>query len=120
MTPKPRYVLPLNFRAEDKPLLDRIVLLAKKEDENLTAVIRTALNEFAERRCATLERGETHRIEEFCPPPFGAKPVFGDMLTPARLKRWQDDELLSAAKTIRARKQELDSELRRRGYYFSW
>ena len=120
MAPKPRYVLPLNFRAEDKPLLDQIVLLAKKEDANITAVIRSALSEFAEKRRPALQQGATHKIEEYCPSNFGAETSFSEVLTPAELKGWEDGELLVVAKRIRGRKQEIDSELRKRGYFFSW
>ena len=120
MAPKPRYVLPLNFREADKPLLDQIVFLAKKEDANITTVVRSALSEFAARRRATLEQGETHKIEEFCLSNFETKSSLWEMLTPAELKGWEDGELLNAARRIRGRQQEIDSELRKRGYFFSW
>ena len=120
MAPKPRYVLPLNFRAEDKPLLDQIVLLAKNEDANITTVVRSALSEFAERRQTMKKQGETHKIEEFCPSNFDAKSSLHDVLTPAELKGWEEGELLKMARRIRGRKQEIDFELRKRGYFFSW
>ncbi|MDA4130036.1 MAG: hypothetical protein OK457_04645 [Thaumarchaeota archaeon] len=119
MTLKPRYVLPLNFRGEDKPLLDQIVLLAKKEDESITSVVRSALNEFAQRRRTALEQGGMHKIEEFCSPV--AQFSVNEMLTPSDLKVWEDDEVLAAAKRVRSRKQELEAELKKRGYHnFSW
>src|SRR4029077_7977614 len=99
---------------------DQILLLAKKEDANITALIRSALSEFAERRRGILDQYETHKIEEFCTSHFDAKTFFSEVLTPAELKRWEDSELLTAAKKIRGRKHEIDSELRKRGYFFSW
>ena len=93
MVPKPRYVLPLNFREADLPLLNQIFSVAKKQDSNITSVVRSALNEFAERQC-TLDGGGTHKIDEFCSP--AAASHFNDMLTPAELKSWEDGEVLAA------------------------
>jgi hypothetical protein len=45
---------------------------------------------------------------------------YGQVLTPERLKQWEDGEVLELAKKIRGRKQELEVELRRRKYYFRW
>jgi len=41
-------------------------------------------------------------------------------LTREELKTWEDSDLIYVAKSIRARKQELEVELRRRGYHFIW
>jgi hypothetical protein len=42
------------------------------------------------------------------------------LLSPEELKRWNDSDVLAAARQVRSRKEELDSELRRRGFHFRW
>jgi hypothetical protein len=43
MTLKPRWVHPLNFREQDKTIMDAAILLAQREGSDLTNVIRDAL-----------------------------------------------------------------------------
>jgi len=45
---------------------------------------------------------------------------FSVLLTPEILKGFSDTEIMSLAKTVRARRQELDGELRKRGYFLKW
>ncbi len=57
-------------------------------------------------------------MDEFCTPT--AKTSMNEMLTPGQLKLWEDAEVLAAAKGVRSRQQELQAELKRRGYSFLW
>jgi hypothetical protein len=119
MALKPRWVVPLNFRAGDKPLLDDVVFLAKKEDVNVTDIIRDALIEYTGRNLYLCEVIGTRRIDEFLVPGPREVPLSHN-LTPEGLKSWEDADVLAFARTVKARKQELEFELKRRGYYFQW
>ena len=119
MVLKPRWVVPLNFRWEDKPLLDNAIFLAKKEECKITDIMREALVEYTRRKLNLCEAGVTHKIDEFVVPNSKVE-VFANILTRDELKTWQDNDVLMFAKMIRARKQELEAEIRRRGFYLSW
>jgi hypothetical protein len=119
MVLKPRWVVPLNFRSEDKPLLDNAVLLAKKEELNLTGIIRDALLEYTRKRLGHCETTGTRKIDEFVGTEL-KRDFHSGILTREELKTWKDSDLLYVAKSIRARKQELEIELRKRGYRFVW
>jgi len=114
MTIKPRWVHPLNFRAEDKGVLDAAIQVAKKEDRSLTNVIRDALRAYTD---AKLQGDANEKLDRFVDEPC---PQFRRQLSPEELKSWIDAEVLDTAKLVRARKQELEFELRKRGYYFRW
>jgi hypothetical protein len=114
LTLKPRWVHPLNFRAEDKAVLDAAVLVAKKEGSNLTNVIRDALKMYM---VAKLQGDGYQKLDKFVNESY---PHYGKMLTPEDLREWIDTDVLDIARLIRARKQEIESELRKRGYYFQW
>jgi len=119
MAPKPRWVVPLNFRSEDKPLLDNVLFLAKKEELHITDIIRDTLLEYTKRKLDLCEASGTHRIDEFLASNLRQGSLSG-ILTREELKTWQDSDVTNFAKMVRARKQELEIELRRRGFYFSW
>jgi hypothetical protein len=119
MVLKPRWVVPLNFRSGDKPLLDNVIFLAKKEELRITDIIRDALIEYTRRKLDLCEASGTHRIDEFIASNFKEDSLSG-ILTREQLKTWQDSDVINFAKMVRARKQELEFELRRRGYHFSW
>ena len=119
MVLKPRWVVPLNFRLEDKPLLDDIMFLAKKEELNITDIIRDALIEHTRKKLDLREKSGTHKIDEFMVSD-SRENSFVKVFTRDELKSWQDGEVLNVAKTVRARKQELEMELRKRGFYFVW
>lgn len=114
---KPRWVHPLNFRAQDKETLDAALQIAKKDGTNLTEIIRIALKEYAEKHgleaCAT-------KMDSFLEKNPALKPEYLEILTPALLKAWSDGEVLGFARQVRARRQEIEAELRRRGYRFEW
>jgi hypothetical protein len=114
LTLKPRWVHPLNFRAEDKDVLDAAVLVAKKEDSNLTNVIRDALRAYTTEK---LQGDSNQKLDEFV---NGSYPHYRKMLTPKELRSWIYEDVLDFARIIRARKQEIEFELRKRGYYFRW
>jgi hypothetical protein len=119
MVLKPRWVVPLNFRSEDKALLDNAMFLAKKEELNITEIIRNALTEYTRRKLNLSEAAESHKIDEFLVSNSRENSI-PNILTREELKSWQDSDVLSVAKMVRARKQELEIELRKRGYYLVW
>ena len=110
MVPRPRSVVPLNFRSGDKPLLDNVIFLAKKEELHITDIIRDALLEYTKRKLDLCEASGTHRIDEFMAANFRDDSLSG-ILTREELKTWQDSDVISFAKMVRARKQELEFEL---------
>lgn len=114
---KPRFVHPLNFRLEDKPILDQAIEIAKREGTNLTEVVRIALAEYTSR----IGTKSTAKMDEFLKDSsYRAFPEFSRILKPEELGTWTDAEVLMLAKMTRSRKQELHMELRRRGFYFEW
>ena len=115
---KPRWVHPLNFREQDKQLLDACLGIAQREHTDLTNLIRKALSEYA----ALHPEKTVPRLDEFIKDPsFKAFPPITRLLTPKELGEWSDDALLLVAKCIRSRRMELDCELKRRGFLeFRW
>ncbi len=118
MTPQPTFTFPVSFRQVDKPIFDALVSIAQKEGCNVTTVFRTALTEFVESKTRSDSAGR--RLDEFLDKSAMSAPVYHEMLTPAELRSWTEADLLHAAKLVRGRKDELDHELRRRGYVFRW
>jgi hypothetical protein len=122
---KPRWTFPLNFRAQDSEILQDLERIAKEHDTNITTVMRCALQEYVlgKKRAADFKK-----IDEFLDKGDIAdtrmRSVVSDyheILSPDRLKQWQDEELLSFARAIRGRKFELEAELKKRGYLrFAW
>jgi hypothetical protein len=115
MTLKPRWVHPLNFREQDKAVLEASILLARREGSDLTNVIRDALKEYTAEK---LREDPSQKLDSFISD-IGLS-SFKKLLTPDELKVWRDAEVLDLAKLVRARKQELEMELAKRGYYFRW
>jgi hypothetical protein len=114
---KARWTIPINMRLEDKPVLDAALNIAKEEGTNITKIFRRALYEFVGRK---VESSGMKKMDEFLDRSSMSDPIFNRVLTPKELRNWPEVDLVSAAKQIRARKEELDSELRRRGFYFKW
>ncbi|HXQ93377.1 MAG TPA: hypothetical protein VN739_10265 [Nitrososphaerales archaeon] len=114
LTLKPRWVHPLNFREEDKAVLDAAVLVAKNEGSNLTNVIRDALRVYTDQK---LQGDVNQKLDKFVNESY---PHYRKMLTPEELSEWADADILDFARLIRARKQEIEFELKKRGYYFQW
>jgi hypothetical protein len=115
MTLKPRWVHPLNFREQDKVIMDAAVLLAKREGSDLTNVIRDALKVYT---TSKLREDAGQKLDLFIRD-VGLSTI-KKILTPEELKALCDPEVLDLAKLVRARKQELEVELIRRGYHFRW
>ena len=90
------------------------MLVAKKEGSNLTNVIRDALKMYTTTK---LHGDEYQKLDKFVNESY---PHYRNMLTPEELREWIDTDVLDIARLIRARKQEIESELRKRGYYFQW
>ncbi len=106
----------MNFRAQDKETLDAAVQIAKDQGSNLTEIIRIALKEYTEARAKTTA---ITRIDDFLDK-SRVNPQLVEVLNPSILKEWPDGEAIRFAKLLRARMQEIDFELRRRGFYFDW
>jgi|SRR5579862_8732087 len=117
MAPQPRWTIPINIRQQDKPILDAALLIAKNEGSDITTVFRTALAEFIRIRES---QSEGRRLDEFLDDSEILNPFFNTVLTPAELRNWSEARLLQASKLIRSRKEELEAELRKRGYFFRW
>jgi hypothetical protein len=115
MTLKPRWVHPLNFREQDKGIMDAALLLAKRQGSDLTHVIREALKEYTSSR---LREDAGQKLDSFITDTGGYS--YKKLLTLNELKNWRDVEILDLAKLLRARKQELEFELTKRGYHFRW
>ena len=97
LTVKARWVHPLNFREEDRPVLDLLEVIAKKEESDLTNVIRKALREFTQRECA---KPPSSSMDDFIRDPgFKALPPFSHILRPEELKSWTNEEILHLSKT---------------------
>jgi hypothetical protein len=115
MALKPRRVHPLNFTEQDKAIMDAAVLLAKREGIDLTGVIRDALKEYT---ASKLRDEAGQKLDSFIRD-VGLSSI-KKLLTPEELKALCDAEVLDLAKLVRARKQELETELTKRGYHFRW
>ncbi len=61
---KPRYVFPLNFREQDKEILDAAILLAKEEGSDLTGIMREALRQFTDSKKSKMNGG-LRKMDEF-------------------------------------------------------
>ncbi len=113
MTLKPRWVHPLNFREQDKQLLDASLDIAQRERMDLTNLIRRALSEYITLHSEKLFA----KLDEYIRfPSFKALPPITKLLTPKELGEWSDETLLLVARYLRSRRMELDCELRRRGF----
>jgi hypothetical protein len=106
----------VTFRQVDQPIFDALVAISHEQKCNLTSVFRIALSEFVKTK--SKETGQ--KLDEFLENSAIAEPIYNRMLTPAELRSWSDSEVLRAAKLVRARKAELDLDLRRRGYFIRW
>jgi len=113
----PRYTVAINFRQQDKLLLDALRTIASDEDTNITSVFRAAIAEYVRTRA---QSKEGKRLDELLNNSAASDIASNRVLSPAELRNWSDESLLGAAKVVRSRKQELDSALRSRGYFFKW
>src|ERR1017187_1816083 len=104
MAPQPRWTLPINMRSQDKPVLDAALAIAKIEGTDITTIVRTALAEFVK----TKARAEGRKMDEFLDGSAISNPISNRVLTPYELRRWTENDLLNAARIVRARKEELD------------
>ena|SRR5579862_6124372 len=116
MAPQPRWTVPINMRLQDKSILDAALRIAKNEGSDITTVFRSALAEFV--RTRALPEGE--KMDKFLDNSEMSDPIYNRILTPGELRKWTDSDLLGVSKRVKARREELDFELRRRGYFFKW
>jgi len=113
----PRYTVAINFRHKDKLLLDALVTIARDEGNNVTSIFREAIAEFVKTRARSVEG---KKLDDFLNDSAMSNTLYARILTPSELRGWSDQNLLDGAKLVRSRKEELDSELRRRGFFFKW
>jgi len=117
---KARFTFPLNFRDSDREILEALEQIAKRNETNLTTIIRGALKEYALGKSGKI--ADTIKIDSF----FGDNvtidklPAFQKVNSPEMFRQISDSELLTFAKMIRSRKQETEGELRKRRFYFTW
>src|SRR5437899_2040749 len=91
MTLKPRWVHLLNFREEDKAMLDAAIVLARRDGSDLTHVIRDALKEYT----AAKLRGEAgQKLDSFIDGVGSSSSSFKKLLSPKELKGWSDVEII--------------------------
>ena len=117
MTLKARWIISVNFRETDQMVLEAANEIALREDTSLTEILRTALRQYVDARTYTL--GSTKKMDEFLDR-INIDPQYLQLLTPSALKGWEDTQILSFARQLRARKEEISFELKRRGYLFDW
>jgi predicted transcriptional regulator len=114
---KPRYIFPLSFREEDRDILDATIQLAKEENSNPTRIMREALRQYTKSKL----KSDNVKLDEFIDDHTReVDPIYRRVISSTELKGWNDGDVLWFAKLVRARKQELESELKRRGYHFVW
>lgn len=103
--------------------------IAEREKTDLTHIIRDALQLYANTKREQLANGgSTHpsipgeKIEDYLEHPGSLhEPARIDgVLKPCDLDLWSEEILLRYAKHLRSRKEEVDSALRRRGFYIRW
>jgi len=116
LAPQPRWTIPINIRSQDKPIMDALLEIAVNNRSDITNVVRSALAEYVKRLGSGGESQATSKVDHYLDSPFAVTKI----LTPGELNQWTDSDVLALAKVIRARQQELEFELRRRGYRFSW
>jgi hypothetical protein len=103
---KPRWVHPLNFREQDKQLLDASLRIAQQEHTDLTNLIRKALSEYV----AVHSKKTMPRLDEYInDPTFKSLPSIAGLLTPKELVEWSDETVLLVARYVKSRRMELDS-----------
>ncbi|MDA4129205.1 MAG: hypothetical protein OK457_00390, partial [Thaumarchaeota archaeon] len=92
LTLKPRWVHPLNFREQDKEIMDAAILLARREGSDLTNLIREALKEYTTK--FQYEKGQ--KLDQFiCD--LGLTSPVNKVLTRDELKVWLDPDLINLA-----------------------
>jgi len=122
LTTHVRATLPLNFRHVDLELLDFLEERATIEGCTITSLVRKILFEYAEREKQKISSRSDLRIDRFFENSnMKCEISSSKVLTPDVLRTFTDSEIVRLAKLIRARKQEVSSEFRRRNYLlFSW
>ena len=116
--PQARWTLAVNIRQSDKIILDSLMEIARDDRSDITKVVRGILTEYVKSYLAS--RGEATtgeaKIDRYLQSPSAVTKI----LTRDELAEWSDSDVLFLTKTLKSRMQELDCELRRRGYRFTW
>jgi len=122
LAPNPRYTLAVNIRKQDKFILDALILLSQIDRCDITTVARRALEYYVRDRQKSVGEDGERKMDEFMTGNslHSRQDFFSTLLTPEILKGFSDTEIIAFAKTVRARHQELDGELRKRGYFLKW
>src|SRR5579872_2821855 len=110
MTVQPHYTIPVNVRPRDTPMIEAAKEIAQREHLAMAVVFRQALQEFIERR--KLGEGSIKLEQYFDRDGVPNSVSVEKILVPDALKLWSDAELLSLARNLRARIQEIDGALR--------
>ncbi len=94
--------------------------IAKADGTEITTLIRTALKEYVGIRQEGSQEARSKKMDDYLESSPFELVIHPKPLTREDLRQWADSDVLTAARHVRARKQELDFELRGRGYYFRW
>ncbi|MFI5420242.1 MAG: hypothetical protein ACHQ1H_04685 [Nitrososphaerales archaeon] len=116
MVVQPHFTVPVNIRPQDRLLMDAALEIVRNENKSMTWLFRQALQEYVEKR--KIGKGSL-RLEEYFetlrPQATGS---LEKVLSREELAKWGDQELLATAKKVKARVEELQAELKRRGFLF--
>jgi len=111
--------LAVNLRSQDKFILDGLVTLSQIDRCDITTAARRGLEYYIQYRKKKSGDNGTKKIDEFISE-IPHRDMLSTILTPDLLKGLSDSEIMLLAKIVRARRQELDAELRKRGFYMKW
>jgi len=109
--------VPVNMRPRDAPMIEAAKEIAQRENKQMTTIFREALAEYVERR--KILSGGT-KLEQFMSGSPSDNPSLDKVLVPSDLKGWSEPDLLTFARKVRARAQELSLEMRKRKIIFQW
>ena len=87
--------------------------IAHAENKQVTSLFREALEEYVQKR---KPGAGSLKLERYLGTELLITSSLEKVLTREELRTWSDQELVSIAKKVRARVQEIGPELKRRGY----
>ncbi len=121
---KVRFTHAINFRESDKSLLDDAIAVSKEESINFTNLARRAIAEYVGARKKRKASGENGKLEDYLnglsSGKTGSYPSIDYLLTPQELANWSDEDLWRLARQLKGRREEVESALRKRGFFVQW
>ena len=114
MVLRAHFTVPVNFRSRDRPIMEAALEIAEEEHVTITALFRNAMSDYVLKK----KRDSVDaKLEHFLEPRIPSCETLDKVLTPEILKGWSDQDLLSMTRKVRARTEELEAELKKRGYF---